>query len=332
MGDAASQVVLASLGGKEITDEERAFFREESPAGITLFRWNIPEPYQLIKHIIADLQSLRPKGAPPFIIAIDQEGGRVSRLPLPFPNLGPAQSLFGGDSDAAALAKVTAYAADVGSALVQLGINVNFAPVCDILTEPSNKAIGDRVFGLTPATATLRAGAFLKGLQSVGVLGSLKHFPGQGNARNDTHLASCEIDLSDEELSDRELVPFKALAPSAPMVMLSHCIFPAWDHAPASLSKIIIDDILKGRCKFEGLVVSDDMIMDAIPQSGTAWEDAIVAAVANGVDLVLVCKHLSRAKSAISALRREAAQNSSFATRLEDAAAKVMAMRRRLVT
>lgn len=328
MRDAASAVLIAAVEGFELTPDEERFFREESPAGVTLFRRNIPQDnYPQTAILNQALQNTRSSGQPPLLVAIDQEGGRVSRIGPPFPNRGPAMQIEGGRTDRHALDSLRRYGSDVGKALWDIGVNVDFAPVLDVLTEPTNTAIGDRCFGVTPEQVSPRASAFLEGLQSEKVLGCLKHFPGQGNARVDTHLGTAIIDVSLQTLITREMVPFKELIPKCPMVMISHSIFPALCDHEASRSKIIIMDWLRARLGFEGVVVSDDMNMGALPQEIAIWKDALIDAVAAGCDALLVCRHLDRCYAALDALRAEANRSPAFAERLEDAARRVTKMR-----
>ncbi len=329
MSDAASAVLIAAVEGLELTPDEERFFRVESPAGVTLFRRNIPQDnYPQVGHLNQSLQNLRRTDAPPMVIAIDQEGGRVSRIPAPFPNLGPAMTIAGGRTDSSALKILQQYGQDVGRELRQIGINVDFAPVLDILTEPTNTAIGDRCFGVTADQVTVRAEAFLAGLQSEKVLGCLKHFPGQGNACVDTHHTTAMIDASLQTLITRELAPFRALVQKCPLVMISHSIFPALCDTEASRSRIIIMDWLRLRLGFDGVVVSDDMNMGALPQEMIAWQAALIDAVAAGCDALLVCRGLDRCYAALDALRGEAKRSPAFSARLDDAAKRVTKIRR----
>ena len=262
MRDAASAVLVAAVEGMVLTSEEERFFREEAPAGVTLFKRNIPQDdYKKLSKLTADLQGTKPTGQPPLVIAIDQEGGRVARIGSPFPNLGPALQLAGGGIDSSSLETIKNYGAAVGAELKHLGVNVDFAPVVDIFTEPSNVAIGDRCFGVTAEQVSLRAGAFMEGLQTDKVFGCLKHFPGQGDARVDTHEGTAIIEASLQTLLTRELEPFRRLLPKSKMVMISHSIFPALCDREASRSQIVIMDWLRTRLGFQGVVVSDDMNM-----------------------------------------------------------------------
>ena len=332
MRDAASAVLIAAVEGLELTPDEERFFREESPAGVTLFRRNIPQDhYSQVGRLNQSLQNLRHGDEPPMVIAIDQEGGRVSRIAAPFPNLGPAMTIADGCTNSSALKILNQYGHDVGHELRQLGINVNFAPVLDVLSEPTNTAIGDRCFGVTADQVTVRAQAFLEGLQSEKVLGCLKHFPGQGNACVDTHHTTAMIEASLQTLITREMAPFRDLVQKCPMVMISHSIFPVLCDTEASRSRTIIMDWLRMRFGFDGVVVSDDMNMGALPQEMKAWKAALIDAVRAGCDALLVCRGLDRCHEALDALRSEAKRNHAFAVRLDDAAKRVTKMRRSLV-
>jgi beta-N-acetylhexosaminidase len=330
VSDAAADIVLAAIEGAELSPDERAFFQRECPAGVTLFRRNFAQGPDGCRALVRELQSLRRAGAPPVIVAVDQEGGRVSRIAPPFPDRGPAQALAGGRSDPAALAEIESYARTVGTELLGLGINVNFAPVVDVLCEPANLAIGDRAFGEHADAVVARAGAFLRGLERSGVLGCLKHFPGQGAARVDTHVGRAVVDVPRECLDRRELAPFRALLPDASLVMLSHCVYPGLDGCEASRSRPIIRDLLRAALGFEGAALSDDMNMGAVPQDESAWTEALIAAVEAGVDLVLICRHLERARLAVDALRERARLSRAFGRRVEEAATRVRRVRRRL--
>lgn len=328
MRDAASSVVVAAVEGLQLSPDELRFFREERPAGVTLFRRNIPQSqYEHVKSLNDSLQATRSAGDPPLMIAVDQEGGRVARFPKAFVDEGPALNLAAGSTEPPALDYIEDYGKRLGKALRDLGFNVDFAPVLDVLTEPKNTAIGNRVFGTTPEQVIPRARAFLKGIQSERVWGSLKHFPGQGDAKVDTHLGTAVIDISLQTLWTRELAPFRAMIHDAPMVMVSHCIYPMLCDREASRSRIIIQDWLRGRLGFKGVVVSDDLNMGAMPQQIKDWQQILIECIVSGCDALLVCRHLDRCYAAIECLRQEATRSPAFRTRLEDAATRVTQMR-----
>lgn len=326
----ASAVILAALEGVRLAAEELRLFQDLPPAGFTLFRRNLSPRYSEIRELCLELQALSGDENLPMFLAIDQEGGRVARLRAPFPNFGPALDLVDGRSDEDALLEIENIGFVMGGCLQQLGINVDFAPVLDVLSREENVAIGDRCFGRDAEAVTRRAGAFLKGLQASGLSGCLKHFPGQGDAEADTHEAGTIIRADQSLLEKRELFPFLQLLPECPMVMISHAIYPAWDpHRPASLSPTIMQDFLRGKLGYRGLIVTDDMNMKAIDQSQKPWTEAVVASVAAGADLVLVCRELERYRWAAEGLHREAQRSPAFARRLTDAADRVREVRSR---
>ncbi len=325
----AGAVILAALEGTALTSEEKRVFQSYGPAGFTLFRRNLAPEYSSIRGLNRELQSL--SLSLPMMIAIDQEGGRVARLRAPFPLIGPALEMGGGGLDAEALLFLRNHAFIQGSSLLGLGINTNFAPVLDILTREENVAIGDRCFGRDVESVTQRSGAFLKGLTEAGVIGCLKHFPGQGDAVLDTHESGTRIDLSFEVLWDRELAPFRSLMADAPLLMISHALYPALDpNLPASLSQTIMQGLIRERLAYKGIIVSDDMNMKAIDQAREPWCAAIVASIAAGTDLVLVCRDIERYAWAVEAIETELKRSPAFVKRWQEARLRIDALRSRL--
>lgn len=327
----ASAVILAALEGVRLSTEEKRCFELAPPAGFTLFRRNISPQFSATRELCDELQTLRTEVDPPLLMAIDQEGGRVARLRTPFPDYGPALLLAGGKTDGAALIELENIGFTMAATLLQLGINVDFAPVVDVLSREENVAIGDRCFGREPEAVALRAAAFMRGLHLGGVLSCLKHFPGQGDASIDTHETGALISADRALLDAREIYPFQRLVPEAPMVMISHAVYPAIDpDRPASLSSKVMLDLLRGELGFRGLIVSDDMNMKAIDQSREPWCEAVVASIAAGADLVLVCRELERYRWAVEAIHAEAAKSPAFANRLAEAVDRVIELRNRV--
>ena len=329
MNRLAASVITGSLEGKQLTRDEAKFLEDNSPAGLTLFGRNIDQENHL--QVLDLCKNIQTSSSLRRLIMIDQEGGRVARLKGQFPNLGSSLTVEGGSDAPDALTRIEAYGKQVGVALRELGINVNFAPVLDILTEPTNTAIGDRVWGLEPLSVLNRSRAWLSGLQSEGILGCIKHFPGQGDAKLDTHLSEAVIDLPKTTMEERELAPFRGLLGSSPMVMISHCIYPAYDHRPASLSKVIMTELLRNQMGFKGVIVSDDMTMGAIPADEKSWGEAIVTALAHGADLILVCQKLELWRLGIQYVAEEAKKSKAFYEILTSASARVSRMRERLI-
>ena len=328
----ASSVVSGALAGTHLTAAERQFLSRESHPGVTLFARNLDAEsragtsHGTLMELIQEVQSLRVSTLP-LLISIDQEGGRVARLKGPVLDPGPAQDLAQGRTDAAAQQEIATQAQAMGRALRTLGINCNFAPCLDILTNASNTAIGNRVFGTTADAVSLRGAAFLQGLQQSGVLGCLKHFPGQGHAQVDTHQGSAHIPLSAAQLEARELAPFRHCLPHAAMVMVAHCIYPELDTREATRSSVIIEGLLRKTLRFTGVVVSDDMRMGAVAGDLDAWRGYLVDSILAGVDLLLVCEGLDHWETAIETLEAEAHRSPAFRHRLQEAASRVDTLR-----
>lgn len=257
--------------------------------GVILFRRNIESAAQLLDltHALQRAAARSPLGLP-LLIAIDEEGGRVSRLSEDFTLLPPARNL--GRLGDPALARAAAGA--VGAELRAVGVNLDFAPVLDLLTNPGCAVIGDRAFGEDPEAASALGAAFIAGLQEAGVAACAKHFPGIGDMAPDPHETLPSSGLSLDDLRRRELVPFRsALEPGPPgggaaTVMAAHALFTRIDpERPASLSPRFLRDLLRGELGFGGLAVTDDLEMGAIrdPVQG-AWES-----LRAGADVALIC-------------------------------------------
>jgi beta-N-acetylhexosaminidase len=263
--------------------------------GVILFRRNCQELEQVLR-LAADIRAAAPG---PILIGVDQEGGRVVRLPPPFLSP-PAAGRIGARGDAV-LARQQARA--VGRELRAAGINWNLAPVLDIHTNPDNPVIGDRAYGTDPDTVTRFGLAVIAGLGEAGVLATAKHFPGHGDTRLDSHLALPESLQSPERWRDVEFAPFRAaIRAGVPAVLTAHLCARALDPTtPASLSRTVTTDILRGELGFDGVVVSDDLEMGAITTSCGVGEAAVRFLEAGG-DLLLVCKEASHQIEAMEAV------------------------------
>lgn len=341
--DECASLVIASLSSFKINPEERRILRSEGFSGITLFRRNISPNFFQVSELTESIQknskSSSLLGLSQFI-AIDQEGGRVARIrDSRIPDAGAPLRAFLGRSgiDEKETDHATEYNAlkdygfHLGKSLRSLGINTNFAPVLDLYTEPSNTAIGDRCFGFSLEKAKPRAKAFIKGLDESGICYSLKHFPGQGDAQHDTHFSSSSIEVSLQTLLKREISMFTDFLSAAPMVMISHAIFPELDHRkPASLSPAIISELLIKKLNYKGLVVSDDMLMKAVDQTGfDEWAEKLIEAIVAGTDLLLVCNELVRAVDAVTYIEKSARRSLFLRNRISESSQKVLNYRSR---
>ncbi|MEO6247821.1 MAG: beta-N-acetylhexosaminidase [Sphingomicrobium sp.] len=276
---------ILSLGGLSLTPDEAALFREADPAGYILFGRNIADREQL-RALTNALRALH--GRDDLAILIDQEGGRVARMRPPVWPKFPANEAFDQLyqlAPASAMQAARWNARAIGLTLAEVGISVDCLPMLDVRQPGASDIVGDRALGAEPMQVSSLGRAQLEGLASAGVVGVVKHIPGHGRALVDSHKELPFVDASDEELAI-DLEPFERMA-DAPMGMMSHIVYRAWDAAlPASQSPTIIRDIVRGRIGFGGLLMSDDIGMEALYGDIAIRAAACVAA---GCDVALHC-------------------------------------------
>lgn len=278
------QFLFVGFDGTKPSKEVVEMIKKYKVGGVILFKRNIESLPQLIK-MTNDLQKLSAPAS--LFIGIDQEGGRVSRLSKEFTIFPPMEIL--GRHDQVSLTY------SVGEVMARelkaVGVNVNFAPVLDIHSNKKNPIIGDRAFGRTPAIVSKHGLAMIMGHEDNGVMPCGKHFPGHGDTLTDSHKTLPRVDHSLERLLDFEMKPFQhTVANRLEAVMTAHVLYSKLDpDHPASLSKNIISNILRDGMQFDGLVISDDLEMQAILDHYSVKE-AAVKAVSAGSDMLLVCK------------------------------------------
>jgi beta-N-acetylhexosaminidase len=275
----AGQSIFFRFMGPAFTPAAREAFRQIRPAGVLFFADNLTSREQ-ITALTAGLQAEAASlGMPPLFISADQEGGIVSRFPPDMVTV-PGAMAIGQlpEDDIREMARITA------RQLLDVGINLNFAPTVDVNNNPANPVIRTRSFGETPEVVSRAAIAAIRGHLDEGVIPTLKHFPGHGDTHIDSHLGLPVIDHPIERLRAVELAPFQAaIDAGAPAVMSAHIVFPALDEHPATLSHRILTGLLRDEMGFRGVIFTDSMSMDAISQRyGVA--DGTVRAKAAGVD------------------------------------------------
>ncbi|MEH6701025.1 beta-N-acetylhexosaminidase [Parasphingorhabdus sp.] len=273
------------VAGLSLTAAEKAFFRNSDPAGYIIFGRNIESKVQL-RALTDELRSIH--GRDDLAILIDQEGGRVARMQEPIWPKFPSGEVFDKIYDIAPATAIEAArlnAQAIAVSMREVGITVDCLPLLDVRQPDANNVIGDRALGSEPMRVAALGRAILDGLQRGGVVGVVKHLPGHGRTSVDTHKALPTVTASDEEL-ELDLAPFKTLN-KAVMGMTGHLLFTAWDaDTPSTLSKTVIQDIIRGRIGFDGLLFTDDLDMEAL--SGTVPERAERAQIA-GCDIALNC-------------------------------------------
>jgi beta-N-acetylhexosaminidase len=291
-------------------------------AGVVLFARNLGTLDE-IDALTRALHAAAPAGGPPIVLALDQEGGRVQRVRAPLTVWPPMA--HAGERDDEKLSEAVGRA--LGAEVAALGFNVDFAPVLDVHTNPANPIIGDRAFGREPRAAARQALAFWRGLESAGVRGCGKHFPGHGDTATDSHLELPHVDADERRLRATELVPFQlGAAAGVPMMMTAHVVYPAIDARPATLSRRWLAEILRGELGFGGVIVSDDLDMKAVAAQFPV-EETVVESLRAGCDAFLACQDVAVQQKAEAALDRAAAADSAVRARLDESAARLRAFR-----
>jgi beta-N-acetylhexosaminidase len=284
--------------GIQVPDHLRPLL-ESDLGGVILFRRNLQD----LPQICSLTSALHAAAAAPLLLGVDQEGGRVIRLPAPFLTP-PAAATLGAIGDET-LTRDLAYS--VGRELRAAGFTWNLAPVLDVNTNPRNPIIGDRAYGRDPDRVAGLGAAAIQGFGDAGILATAKHFPGHGETDADSHLTLPESPQPAARWRAVEFVPFRrAIQARVPLMLVAHLSCPALDpEAPSSLSRRIITDILRGELGFDGVVASDDLEMEAIAARLDLGEAAVRFLEAGG-DLILICRDPGRQREAMAAVEAAA--------------------------
>ncbi|MBC7586351.1 MAG: beta-N-acetylhexosaminidase [Tardiphaga sp.] len=315
----SKRAFITGVSGLELTAEERAFLRAERPWGFILFKRNIDNPAQVAR-LVEELRGST--GDLDAVVLIDQEGGRVQRLGPPHWPVYPPGAVFGTLYDiepALGLEAARLSSRLIAADLVDLGITVDCLPLADVPVEGADAVIGNRAYGTTPDKVAAIARAATTGLEQGGVLPVLKHIPGHGRATADTHFKLPVVDTSAAELEAFDFAAFRPLA-DLPMAMTAHVVFSALDpEQPATTSATIIAQVIRGSIGFQGLLMSDDVSMNALAGSIAERTRAIVAV---GCDVVLHCN------GKLDEMRAVAAETPILAGQALERAKAVLASRR----
>jgi len=281
-----TRAFITGVSGPELNAEEREFIRAQRPWGFILFKRNIETPGQ-VAYLITEMRNeLAWPDAP---VLIDQEGGRVQRLGPPHWPIYPAGAVFGRLYDldpALGLSAARLSGRLIAADLSDLGVSVDCLPLADVPVAGANAVIGDRAYGTEPGKVAAIARAVTEGLEQGGILPVLKHIPGHGRATADTHFGLPVVDTPKAELERTDFAAFQKLA-DLPMAMTAHVVFSALDPAlPATTSATIIEQVIRGVIGFQGLLMSDDLSMNALAGSMAERTRAVFA---SGCDMVLHC-------------------------------------------
>jgi beta-N-acetylhexosaminidase len=315
----STRAFITGVSGTELYDAEREFIRAERPWGFILFKRNIETPQQ-VALLVRELR--KAAGTPDAPVLIDQEGGRVQRLGPPHWPVYPPGALFGALYDLdrssgllAARLSARLIAADLG----ELGIDVDCLPLADVPVAGADAVIGNRAYGTEPEKVAAIARAVTEGLEQGGILPVLKHIPGHGRATADSHFGLPVVNTFQKELERTDFAAFQPLA-DLPMAMTAHVVFSALDPVhPATTSATIIEQVIRGVIGFQGLLMSDDVSMNALAGTIAERTRAIFSA---GCDMVLHCN------GKLEEMREVAAETPELSGKALDRASRALASRR----
>ena len=293
------QMITIGIDGYSVDDTAKQLITDKKVGGVILFKNNISNSNQLLQ-LINDIKGINSTNKIPIFISVDQEGGRVNRLPSEIKSL-PSNEVVGNKND-----NKLAYdiGKNIGYALGSFGFNMDFAPVLDVNSNPNNTVIGDRSFSNDKDKVASLGASEINGFKDSNIISVAKHFPGHGDTATDSHYALPIINKTLDELKSVEFVPFKkAIEEKVPAIMVSHILMPQIDaNKPASMSKTIITDILRKDLKFDGLIVTDDMTMGAVTND-LDITTACINAINAGADLLLVCHGYDNEINVINAIK-----------------------------
>ena len=324
LSELCGQLVVGGFEGETLPAEMAKALGEGRRGGVILFKRNVPSApatHELI-HSIVDAAH---DDYPPFV-GVDEEGGRVRRLPSPVLALPPMRAL--GKLRKPELCERVGEA--LGRELSALGLNLDFAPVLDVDSNPDNPVIGDRAFSSDPEVVARLGRKLALGLQRGGVMACGKHFPGHGDTTKDSHVDLPHVERSLERLQSVELVPFRAASHvGIAALMTAHVVYSELDPGVvATLSRKIMTGLLRSELGFGGVLFSDDLEMRAIADN-FGIEQAATAAIAAGCDALLVCKSFELQEAAHAALVAKAEADDAFRQRCAEAAQRCLAARRK---
>ncbi len=322
--DKVGQRLMLAFEGTELTPELADWLMACRAGGVILFGRNVISLEQVTK-LCRDVQELAAKnGLPPLIIAVDEEGGRVSRMPADGQGfVAPSQMA----QSAAGLEGVRASVGVIARNLRRIGINLDFAPVADVNNNPANPVIGSRSYGNDPAKVAEAVVVAVNEFTAQGVGSCVKHFPGHGDTNVDSHLGLPIVNLSRQRLDEVELVPFrKAFAAGVPSIMTAHIVYPEIEpNITATMSQYFLVEVLRKELGYEGVVFSDALEMKAIFNRYTIPEATLLTLKA-GADIALPCSTMEHQQAAFEAVVR-AAENGEI--ELEESLARILAFKER---
>jgi beta-N-acetylhexosaminidase len=316
------RLFMAGMPGTVLDQDTKDLIRDYNPCGIILFSRNIEDPLQLTRLCI-DLQTAAMKHhSTPLFISIDQEGGRVARLKEPF-TIFPGNEAIGKDANPEAKAREFGEIAAAEMKLV--GLNMNLAPVLDVRSAEPEKHLVGRTFSEDHKIVSKLGAVAIRTLQKNGIMAVAKHFPGLGAADLDPHLHLPVIRSEKKYIETINLHPFRsAIKARAAGIMTSHALYPSLDPGhPATLSKSILNDMLREEMGYQGLIITDDLEMGAITEKQDAAHGALESFNA-GADILLICKDQSHVRAGVDLMRKNILSGDAMTDRMDRSIMRIM--------
>ncbi|GGG83076.1 beta-N-acetylhexosaminidase [Paenibacillus radicis (ex Gao et al. 2016)] len=323
--DKVGQMIIAGIDGKVIDPEASKMIKDERIGGIILYGNNISDLQGMVALVNA-LKQANAGNSVPLLISVDQEGGKVSRMPKSFTAI-PSSKKVGATNN-------PALAEEMGTLLAEelklTGFNMNFAPVLDVNSNPANPIIGSRSFGSTAELVSRMGMAEMKGIRENGIIPVVKHFPGHGDTSVDSHLELPVVNKTREELAKLEWLPFEAaIEQRTDAIMVAHILYPHLDpDKPASISAAIIGDVLRGKMGYDGVVMTDDLTMGAITKNyGLA--EAALDSVQAGSDIVLIAHGYDNALQVRDTLLKSIQENKLSIEQIDKSVRRILSLKQR---
>ncbi|MBU3091928.1 beta-N-acetylhexosaminidase [Clostridium sp. CM028] len=327
LDDKIGQLVIVGLDGYTMNNNINNLIKDHKVGGFILFRNNVATSNQLVS-LINSLKTTNSQNKTPLFISVDEEGGRVSRIPNEIKKL-PSNQVIGEKNDGALSYNIGKIIAEE---LKTFGFNMNFAPVLDINSNPNNPVIGDRAFGSTTDIVNKLGIKTMEGMIDNNIIPVVKHFPGHGDTSVDSHVGLPVVNKDLTKLNAFELTPFnEAIKNNVDAIMVSHILLNKIDSVyPASMSKVIITDILRGTLKFSGVVITDDMTMAAITKYNDIG-DAAVKSFNAGSDIILVCHEYDNELKVINSLKAAVQNNVISENRLNESVYRILKLKEKYI-
>lgn len=317
------QLLIVGFDGYEVNENIENLIKENHVGGVILFGNNIKSADQTIK-LTNSLKSINSNNKIPLFISVDEEGGKVSRMPNEFRKI-PSSGYIGKKNNENLSYNVGKV---ISKELKYLGFNMNFAPVLDVNSNPQNPVIGDRSFGNSTDLVTKLGIKTMEGLKNGNIIPVVKHFPGHGDTSVDSHVGLPLVNHDMKRLKEFELIPFKeAINNNADVVMVSHILLPKIDtEFPATMSKTIMNDILRNDLKFDGVIITDDMTMGAITNNYDI-SDACIKSINAGSDIVLVCHEYDNEIKVINSIKEAVKNKTITEERINESVYKILKLK-----